>query len=136
MIATIEPRNQKRSEIRAGTCRCTSSPDVAHTPSDDPGLASEAMASGAAGLLLSNQFFLTPNDGGALMLKAYIAVAIGGWGSLRGAMAGALLIAFFEVFVATWLSQPIAEAGLYLALFAVLLLRPQGLFGEPVQRRA
>ncbi len=91
---------------------------------------------GTAGLLLANQFFLTPNDGGALMLKAYIAVAIGGWGSLRGAAAGALFIAFFEVFVATWLSQPIAEAGLYLALFAVLLLRPQGLFGEPAQRRA
>ncbi len=91
---------------------------------------------GTAGLLLANQFFLTPNDGGVLMLKAYIAVAIGGWGSLRGAAAGAMFIAFFEVFVATWLSHPVAEAGLYLALFAVLLLRPQGLYGEAVQRRA
>ena len=91
---------------------------------------------GTAGLLLANQFFLTPNDGAVLMLKAYIAVAIGGWGNLRGAAAGAMLIAFFEVFVATWLSHPVAEGGLYVALFAILLLRPQGLFGEAAQRRA
>ena len=91
---------------------------------------------GTAGLLLANQFFLTPNDGGVLMLKAYIAVAIGGWGSLRGAAVGAMLIAFFEVFVATWISHPIAEASLYLTLFAVLLMHPQGLYGETIQRRA
>ena len=91
---------------------------------------------GTAGLLLANQFFLTPSDGAALMLKAYIAAAIGGWGSLRGACVGALLIAVFEVFVATWLSHPIAEGSLYVAVFAILLLRPQGLFGEAAQRRA
>ncbi len=91
---------------------------------------------GAAGLMLANQFFVTAHDGSALMLKAYIAVVIGGWGSLRGAAAGALLIAVFEVFVAAALSQPVAEALLYLTLFAMLALRPQGLFGEAVQRRA
>jgi len=91
---------------------------------------------GAAGLMLANQYFVTAHDGGGLMLKAYIATVIGGWGSLRGAAAGALLIALFEVFVAALLSQPVAEGLLYLALFAVLALRPQGLFGETAQRRA
>jgi len=91
---------------------------------------------GAAGLMLANQFFVSAHDGGGLMLKAYIATVIGGWGSLRGAAAGALLIALFEVFVAAALSQPVAEALLYLALFAMLALRPQGLFGEAAQRRA
>jgi len=91
---------------------------------------------GAAGLMLANQFFVTAHDGGAFMLKAYIAVVIGGWGSLRGAAAGALLIAVFEVFVAAALSQPVAEGALYLVLFAVLAFRPQGLFGEAAQRRA
>ena len=36
-------------------------------------------------------------QGGDYMLKAYIAVVIGGWGSIPGAVAGALLIALFEV---------------------------------------
>ena len=91
---------------------------------------------GAAGLLLAHQFFISPADGAPLILKAYIAVVIGGWGSLRGAAAGALLIAVFEVFVAAALSQPVAEGALYLVLFAVLAFRPQGLFGEAAQRRA
>lgn len=91
---------------------------------------------GAAGLMLANQFFVSAHDGGGLMLKAYIATVIGGWGSLRGAAAGALLIAVFEVFVAAALSQPVAEGLLYLVLFAMLALRPQGLFGEAAQQRA
>ena len=91
---------------------------------------------GAAGLLLANQFFVTPSDGGVLMLKAYIAVTIGGWGSLRGAVAGAMLIAAFEVAVASQFSQPLAEGLLYVTLFVVLFFRPQGLFGEPLGQRA
>lgn len=95
-----------------------------------------AALAGAAGLLLANQFFVTPSDGGVLILKAYIAVTIGGWGSLRGAVAGAMLIAAFEVAVASQFSQPLAEGLLYVTLFVVLFFRPQGLFGETVSQRA
>jgi len=95
-----------------------------------------AALAGAAGLLLSYQFFITPFDGGPLMLKAYIATTIGGWGSLRGAALGAFLIALFEVAVAALVSQPVAEGLLYVVLFVVLALRPQGLFGEAAQIRA
>ena len=95
-----------------------------------------AALAGAAGLLLTNQFFVTPSDGGMLILKAYIAVTIGGWGSLRGAVAGAMLIAAFEVAVASQFSQSLAEGLLYVTLFVVLFFRPQGLFGETVSQRA
>lgn len=94
-----------------------------------------AMA-GAAGLLLSNQFFVSATDGGPFMLKAYIAVTIGGWGRLSGAVLGAMLIAMFEVAVAAWASYPVAEGLLYLCLMAILLLRPQGLLGEAAKHRA
>ncbi len=95
-----------------------------------------AALAGAAGLLLANQYFVTPTAGGDLMLKAYIAVVIGGWGRLGGAVLGALLIALFEVGVAAAVSYPVAEALLYAALLAVLALRPQGLLGEAEGRRA
>lgn len=91
---------------------------------------------GAAGLLLAHQFFVSPSDGGTLILKAYIAVVIGGWGSLRGASVGALLIAVFEVGVASVSSQPVAEAMLYIAVLLVLFVRPEGIFGEPQRLRA
>lgn len=107
---------------------------------------------GAAGMLLSNSFFVTPTDGMNYMFKAYIAVTIGGWGSIPGAVAGALLIALFDVMLpglpailpalerlpgADWLfTQTLATILLYILLLAILFFRPQGLFGEPVQRRA
>ncbi len=95
-----------------------------------------AALAGAAGLLLANQYFVTPGAGGDLMLKAYIAVVIGGWGRLSGAVLGALVIALFEVGVAAAVSYPVAEGLLYAALLVILLLRPQGLLGEAEGRRA
>ncbi len=95
-----------------------------------------AALAGAAGLLLANQFFVTPEDGGALMLKAYVATALGGWGRLAGALAGAFAIALFEVGVAAVLSHPVAEAMLYAVALAILAVRPRGLFPEHAGRRA
>ncbi len=95
-----------------------------------------AALAGAAGLLLSNSFFVTPAEGANFMLKAYIAAVIGGWGRLHGAALGALMIGVFETAVATMASQVLAEALLYAALLAILLFRPSGLFGEAAGSRA
>jgi branched-chain amino acid transport system permease protein len=95
-----------------------------------------AALAGLAGLLLAPGFLMSPSDGGDFMLKAYIATVIGGWGSLGGALAGALLIALFEVFGALLIGQIGAELALYACVFAVLMLRPSGLFGERGGRRA
>ena len=104
---------------------------------------------GAAGLMLSNTFFVSPTDGSNYIIKAYIAVTIGGWGSLTGAVCGALIIAMFEVLlpslpvliptlkaVAPWLfTQTSSTILLYICLLAIMFFRPQGLFGEKVQKR-
>ena len=95
-----------------------------------------AALAGTAGLLLGNRYFVTPAEGGSLMLKAYIAVVIGGWGRIGGALIGALLIALFESVVAAFLSQPVAEAALYAVLLIVLFVRPGGILGEVEGRRA
>ena len=104
---------------------------------------------GAAGLMLSNTFFVSPTDGSNYIIKAYIAVTIGGWGSLTGAVCGALIIALFEVLlpslpvlvpvlktVTPWLfTQTTSTILLYICLLAIMFFRPQGLFGEKVQKR-
>jgi branched-chain amino acid transport system permease protein len=112
-----------------------------------------AALAGAAGLLLANTFFVSPTDGTNYIIKAYIAVTIGGWGSLPGAVIGALLIALFEVIYpqvplflpladksAPWtqvvFSQTMATILLYVVVLVILVVRPQGIFGEVVQRRA
>ena len=70
------------------------------------------------------------------MLKAYIAVALGGWGSVPGALLGALGIGLFETVVSAAFGDAWASAALYLSVLVVLAVRPQGLFGEPAGRRA
>jgi branched-chain amino acid transport system permease protein len=104
---------------------------------------------GTAGLLLANTYFVTPTDGTNFIVKAYIAVTIGGWGSIAGAVAGAMLIALFEVVfpalpalfpalneLSSLFSQTSATIILYLILLAILAARPHGLFGEAIRRRA
>ena len=91
---------------------------------------------GIAGLLLGHQFLVTPTQGAGHMLKAYIAVAIGGWGSVPGALIGALAIGLFETGVSAAFGDAWAQAALYISVLVVLAVRPQGLFGEPAGRRA
>lgn len=95
-----------------------------------------ASLAGLAGFLLAPTFLVTPTEGNNFILKAYIATALGGWGSLRGAATVALLVAIFETLIATLLNQVTAEIALYGAMLAILWLRPQGLFGEAAGRRA
>lgn len=95
-----------------------------------------AALAGAVGLLLSGPYFVTPTSGNDLILRAYIAATIGGWGSLKGAVAGALLIALFESVVAGYASSVVATAALYGAVLLLLAVRPAGLFPEPLGRRA
>jgi branched-chain amino acid transport system permease protein len=90
---------------------------------------------GAAGLLLAHKYFVEPTRGTDFIMTAYIAVVIGGWGSIVGAVAGALLIAVFQAIVSAYVSYAAASALLYATLLAILFFRPQGLFGERVQRR-
>jgi branched-chain amino acid transport system permease protein len=99
-------------------------------------LALAGALAGIAGFLLGHQFLVSPTQGGGHMLKAYIAVALGGWGSVPGALAGALAIGVFETVVSTWLGDAWASAALYIVVLGVLSLRPSGLFGEPIGRRA
>ncbi|MGE4078408.1 MAG: branched-chain amino acid ABC transporter permease [Reyranella sp.] len=99
-------------------------------------LALAGALAGIAGLLLGHQFLVAPTQGAGYMLKAYIAVALGGWGSVPGALLGALGIGVFETFVSAAFGDAWASAALYISVLVVLAVRPQGLFGEPVGRRA
>jgi branched-chain amino acid transport system permease protein len=95
-----------------------------------------ASLAGVAGALLANQYFVWPTGGVTLTVFAYMAVVIGGWGSIPGAVVGAMMIALFQVVVASFVSYTAAAILLYLAVLCVFVLRPQGLFGEHMRRRA
>jgi branched-chain amino acid transport system permease protein len=95
-----------------------------------------ASLAGVAGALLANQYFVWPTGGITLTVIAYMAVVIGGWGNILGAVIGATLIALFQVVVASFVSYTAATILLYLVVLWVFIVRPQGLFGEHALRRA
>jgi branched-chain amino acid transport system permease protein len=95
-----------------------------------------ASLAGVAGALLANQYFVWPTGGITLTVIAYMAVVIGGWGNIPGAVIGAMLIALFQVVVASFVSYTAATILLYLVVLWVFIVRPQGLFGEHARRRA
>lgn len=65
-----------------------------------------------------------------LGLKAFVAAVVGGIGNVRGAVAGAFLIAFVEMFGAAYRSPQMRDVYVFGILIAVLILRPGGLLGK------
>ena len=63
-----------------------------------------------------------------IMMPAFIVIVVGGMGSLRGAFVGSLLIGEADTFGKAYFPN-ISLFFIYLVMAAVLLLRPQGLFG-------
>lgn len=94
---------------------------------------------GAAGALMGPVFLVHPTMGVIPAIKAYVIVVIGGMGSVPGAIVGALLLGQVEN-LATVLIPDTTRALAYkdayglVLLVLVLLLRPQGLFGERARR--
>lgn len=87
-----------------------------------------------AGALLAPIIPATPDVGAFPAIKAYIIVVIGGMGSMPGSIIGALLLGLVETFGATYLSYSFRDAYGLVLLILVLVVRPQGLFGETSRR--
>jgi branched-chain amino acid transport system permease protein len=66
---------------------------------------------------------------GTVIIDAFVIVIIGGMGSFRGSLIGALLVGFVQVFGNYYLPD-LALAFMYLVMLAVLVTRPGGLLGK------
>jgi branched-chain amino acid transport system permease protein len=95
-----------------------------------------AMLGGIAGILVAPIIFVSVNMGGTIALKAFAASIIGGFGDVTGAIVGGLALGVIETFGAAYISVPYKDAFAFLVLFAFLLVRPQGLFGERIAEKA
>ncbi|MBC7224509.1 MAG: branched-chain amino acid ABC transporter permease [Anaerolineae bacterium] len=91
-----------------------------------------ASLAGAGGVLYVNVFpQVGPFLGIMPGLKAFVAAVVGGIGSVPGAFVGSLIIGLAEVLAAHAISSPMRDAIAFSVLIVVLLIRPQGIFGEP-----
>ncbi|HMN71390.1 MAG TPA: branched-chain amino acid ABC transporter permease [Rhodoblastus sp.] len=87
-----------------------------------------AMVATTAGILLAPITFIHANLG-FLGLKAFPAAVLGGFTSIPGALAGGVIIGVVETLSGFYLPEGFKDIAAYIVLLAVLLLRPQGLFG-------
>jgi branched-chain amino acid transport system permease protein len=95
-----------------------------------------ATLGGLAGILVSPVLFVSIGMGSVIALKAFSATIIGGFGDVKGAIVGGLLLGVVESLGAHYISVPYKDAFAFLLLFIFLLFRPQGLFGERISEKA
>jgi branched-chain amino acid transport system permease protein len=88
---------------------------------------------GAAGSLLSFMFPFFPARHWQWIALLLALIVLGGMGSIKGAVIGALLLAVASAFVTDMVGPTWSPITFYLTLFLILLIRPQGLFGAKVR---
>lgn len=81
---------------------------------------------------------ISPHMGLMPMLSAFVAVVVGGFGSLGGAVLGGFLLGVVEIILRAWL--PLELVGLttgfvFAIVIATLLIKPSGLLGRPIEEK-
>jgi branched-chain amino acid transport system permease protein len=88
------------------------------------------MLAALSGALLAPLVNPSPDIGAFPAIKSYVIVVLGGMGSMWGAMVAALILGVSEAFFSVYGSYDYRDAFGLIILVLVLLLRPQGLFGQ------
>ncbi len=125
-------RTRLGTVIRAVAANPASAPLVGI---DVDGVARLAFAIGGAlaaagGVVVSMYLTFSATMGVIFTMKALIVVIMGGVGNLMGALAAGLILGLVETLVASFIDPGLTLAATYLIFLAVLVVRPQGLFGK------
>jgi branched-chain amino acid transport system permease protein len=102
--------------------------DVAHIYAVTFGLGTACLA--IAACLLIPTYYVNPHIGNAFVLVAFTIVVLGGMGSVTGALIGGLFVGVVESLCGLYLGESLGQIGIFVMFILVLLLRPNGLFGE------
>jgi branched-chain amino acid transport system permease protein len=87
-----------------------------------------------AGLLLAPITFVHANMG-FIGLKAFPAAVVGGFGSLPGAIVGGLIIGIVEALSGFYLPEGFKDIAAYVVVLLMLMVKPNGLFGETMRKK-
>ena len=93
-----------------------------------------ALVAAIAGLLLAPITFVYANMG-FIGLKAFPAAVVGGFGSLPGAIVGGLIIGVVESLAGFYLPEGFKDTAAYIVVLIMLMVKPNGLFGEKLRKK-
>lgn len=89
-----------------------------------------AALSAVAGILVAPLLGLSPYFMNLVLIRAFAAALLGGFTSLGGSLVGGIIVGIMESHIQRYTTVPGAvEAGVFVVVVAVLLVRPHGLFG-------
>lgn len=102
--------------------------------------AASGLLAGIAAVLLMSRTggSINPHMGLMPMLSAFVAVVIGGFGSLGGAVLGGFLLGMTEVALRAWLPQSVVgltTALIFAAVVLLLVAKPAGILGKPLEEK-
>ena len=84
---------------------------------------------GIAGGLMTSYLAVFPEVGALFSLIAFVVVALGGFGSIPGALIAALLIGLIESFAGFYIAPVVKYVAVFGLYLGVIMVRPKGLFG-------
>jgi branched-chain amino acid transport system permease protein len=90
--------------------------------------------SGLAGVLIAPKLLMTP-DMGLVVMLAFAAAIIGGFTSLAGCVVGGILLGILQNFVGILLLPQAISVTPFFVIMIVLMLRPEGMFGERIAKK-
>jgi branched-chain amino acid transport system permease protein len=88
------------------------------------------MLAAGAGALLAPVFLVFPSNGAVATVKGFEIIIIGGMGSIPGAIIGAMLLGLTESLGSVFISSGLRDVFGFVLLILILLVKPNGLFGE------
>lgn len=91
----------------------------------------------AAGVMVGlSSNAISPFMGQPMLHKGIAVIILGGMGDIRGAMIGGMFLGFAEVMSVAYVSSDFRDAVAFGLLFLILLVRPSGMFGRVLERKA
>lgn len=87
------------------------------------------LLAGLAGVLAAGRLGLTPTMGASLIMPSFVAIIVGGVGSLVGSLLGGIIIGIAAGIMTTYYPAA-SEVIIYVIMTVVLILRPRGLMGQ------
>jgi branched-chain amino acid transport system permease protein len=83
-----------------------------------------------AGMLIAPLTLIYPDMGERILMRAFAGLILGGYGNIKGAIIGSIIIALIENLVNGYISSSLGDLSPFILMIGILLIRPSGLYGE------
>ncbi len=94
-----------------------------------------SVLAGIGGALVAPVFYVSQGLGLFVVVKAFCATIVGGFGSVPGSIVGGFFIGVIEQVCAGYISDKYKDVYAFLLMILVLFIRPQGIFGEKISEK-